>query len=215
MGKVHDSIISGTSGRTGRVVVANVNGYEISRIRPKKTSKTPSEKQVLIKDRFNKSVIFLQSYKEFAKNFFGHKVGLKSTYNAAMSNVMKAFKCDMDNLIIIPHYDEIQFAKGRGVDPLPTAISSPDPLTIQIDWINNATGTEAENDFLVVLMAEDNALSSGTIFLETSTTRDEETIQLNVLPRYQNKDLHIWIAFKDENNRFASNSVYIGQITVT
>lgn len=39
MGKVIDSIISGTSGRTGRIVIANVNGYEISRIRPKNQPK--------------------------------------------------------------------------------------------------------------------------------------------------------------------------------
>ena len=215
MGKVYDSIISGTSGRTGRIVVANVNGYEISRIRPKKSSKPSSPKQNLIKDRFNKSVIFLQSYKEYAIQFFGHKVGLKSTYNAAMASVMTAFQCDMDNLTIVPHYDEIQFSKGRGVDPLPTAISSPEPLKIQIDWENNAAGTTAEDDNLVILLAEDNALSSGSLFFQTTYKRVDETGQLTLLPRYQNKDMHVWIAFVDEDQRHASNSIYIGQITVT
>ena len=42
MGKVTDSLISGSSGRTGRVVVANVNGIEILKIRPKKSSKPSS-----------------------------------------------------------------------------------------------------------------------------------------------------------------------------
>jgi len=215
MGKVYNSIISGTSGRTGKIVVANVNGYEISRIRPKKTTKTSSPKQLLIKDRFNKSVTFLQSYKEYAIQFFGQKVGLKSTYNAAMSSVMNALKCDMENLTITPHYDEIQFSKGKGMDPLPTAISSPEPLKIQIDWENNGAGTSAENDTLVILIAEDNALNTGSLFFQTNFTRAEETAQLTLLPRYQNKDMHIWIAFVDEEQRFASNSIYIGQITVS
>lgn len=215
MGKVYDSIISGTSGRTGRIVVANINGFEISRIRPKKSSKPPTPKQNLIKDRFNKSVIFLQSYRDYAKQFFGHKVGLKSTYNAAMGNVMSAFHCDMDTLTIIPNYNQIQFSKGRGLDPYPTAISSPDPLKIQIDWENNGAGTTSENDYLVVLLAEDNDLSNGSLFLPTTITRFEETHTLTLLPRYQNKSMHIWIAFVNEDDLYASNSIYIGQITVT
>jgi len=215
MGKVRDSIISGTSGRTGRVVIANVNGYEISRIRPKKTSKPPSPKQMLIKDRFNKSVIFMQSYKEYAKQFFGVKVGLRSTYNSAMSNIMKALECDMDNLQIIPHYNQISFSKGNGLDPYPTAISSPNPLSLQIDWENNGTGTVSEEDFLVVLLAEDQELNSNTLFFQTTTTRLDQTHQITLLPRYGNKEMHVWIAFLEQNNAFASNSIYIGQIVIT
>lgn len=215
MGKVTDSIISGTTGRTGRVVIANINGQEISRIRPKKSSKPASPKQLLIKDRFNKSVNFLQSYKEYAKQFFGVKVGLRSTYNAAMSNVMKAFECDMDNLAIIPHYNRIQFSKGVGIDPFPTAISSPSALSIQIDWENNAESSTAENDYLVVLLAEDQELDSNTLFFITTTRRSDLSHQVSLLPRYQNKEMHIWIAFVDELEQYASNSIYIGQLLVT
>lgn len=215
MGKINDSIISGTSGRTGRIVVANVNGYEISRIRPKKSSKPPTPKQTLIKDRFNKSTIFMQSYREYAKKFFGHKVGLKSPYNTALSSVLSALECDMDNLTIIPHYDQIHFSKGIGLDPQPTAISSPDPLTLQIDWEDNAVGTPSENDLLVVLLAEDNQLNANTLFFMTNSTRAEETKQLSLLPRYQNKEMHIWIAFLDSDNRFASNSIYVGSQIIT
>lgn len=45
MGKITDSIISGSTGRIGRVVVANVNGQEILRMRPQKTTKPPTAKQ--------------------------------------------------------------------------------------------------------------------------------------------------------------------------
>ena len=45
MGKIYDSLLSGSSGRTGRVVIANINGHEISRIRPRKRTKTPTEIQ--------------------------------------------------------------------------------------------------------------------------------------------------------------------------
>lgn len=215
MGKINDSIISGTSGRTGRIVVANVNGYEISRIRPKKSSKPPTPKQNLVKDRFNKSILFVKSYREYAKQFYGQKLGLKSPYNAALSNVLTALECDMDTLTLIPHYDQIHFSKGNGLDPQPTAISSPAQFTIQIDWENNANGSSAEEDLLMILLAEDNQLSANTLFFSTSTTRLEETKQITLLPRYQGKDMHVWIAFLDADNRFASNSIYIGEISVS
>lgn len=215
MGKIIDSIISGTSGRTGRIVVANVNGYEISRIRPKKSLKQPSPKQMLIKDRFNKTVVFLSSYKDFAKLFFGKKVGLRSQYNAAMSSVMNALVCDMDNLTIIPNYSQIQFAKGKGIDPLPTAITSPSSLLLQIDWENNTPATPDETDYLVVLLAEDNDLNNQTLFFKTTKTRLDLTHQITLLPRYANKEMHIWIAFVNADNKYSSNSVYIGKILVT
>lgn len=215
MGKVIDSIISGTSGRTGRIVIANVNGYEISRIRPKKSTKAPSPKQALIKDRFNKAVLFIASYREYVKAFFGTKVSLRSTYNAAMSNVINAFQCDMENLEIIPNYHQIQFSKGKGIDPQPLAISSPTPLTIVIEWLDNGAGTIAETDYMVALFAEDNDLNVGTLFFQTTSIRADISHEFTLLPRYQDKELHVWIAFVNADNLFASNSAYIGKIKVS
>ena len=215
MGRITDSIISGTTGRTGRIVVANINGIEISRIRPKKTTKPPSAKQNLVKKRFNQSVIFIQSYKEYAKAFYGTRVKLRSSYNQAMSNIINALELDMDNLTIIPHYNKIQFSKGIGIKPIPTAISSPTTLKILIDWENNAPNSDAENDYLVILLAEDQELENETIFLETTAQRKDLSYEFSVLPRYQNKEMHVWIAFVNEDNLFASNSTYIGTVTVT
>lgn len=215
MGKVTDSLISGSSGRTGRVVVANVNGIEILKIRPKKSSKPSSDKQNLIKDRFNKSIFFMESYKEYAKQFFGTKKGLASRYNQAAGVVLKALECDMDNYTITPNYAKIQFSKGIGLRPQPTAISSPQALKIQIDWEDNSLGGPSQDDQLVVLVAEDQNLEAETLFYYTQTTRGEQTHQITLLPRYQNKEMHLWIAFVDTNEMYASNSIYIGSIRLT
>lgn len=215
MGKITDSIISGTSGRTGRIVVANVDGIEISRIRPKKSTKEPSPKQILVKNRFNLSINFVKSYKEFAKEFFGVRHKMKSTYNQALGNVMNALQLDMDNLTITPNYNHIQFCKGKGVKAQPTAISSPNPMAIQINWENNAIGTEAENDYLVILLAQDQELENETLFFETQMVRKDTSYELQLLPRYQNKEMHVWMAFVDQNKKYVSNSTYIGSILVS
>lgn len=215
MGRVTDSIIAGTTGRTGRVVVANIDGIEISRIRPKRTSKPISAKQNLVQQRFNQAITFISSYKEYAKRFYGTRAKMKSSYNQAMGSVMKGLTLDMDNLTIIPFYNRIQFSKGIGIKPLPMAISSPEAFKIQIDWDNNASGADAENDYLVILLAEDVELDSETIFLEPVVQRKDLTYEFSLLPRYQNKEMHVWMAFVNEDNLFASNSTYIGAVLVT
>ena len=63
MGKLSDSLLSGSSGRTGRVVVANVAGTEILRVRPRKRTSPPTPKQVLIQKRMKDAYDFILSYK--------------------------------------------------------------------------------------------------------------------------------------------------------
>ncbi|WP_177766263.1 DUF6266 family protein [Flavobacterium sp. I3-2] len=215
MGKITDSIISGSTGRIGRVVVANVNGQEILRMRPQKSTKPPTAKQNLIKDRFLKSILFVQSYKEFAKMHFGTKIGMKSCYNQATASVLKALVCDMDTLTITPNYAEIQFAKGNGLIPSPIGLASSSALTIEISWDNNAQGTPAENDTLVVLLAEDQALNNNTLFFTTNIDRSQENYELTLLSRYQGIQMHVWIAFINQEQTKTSNSVYLGTVTVT
>ena len=55
MGKIYDSLLSGTSGRTGRIVVANMFGNEFTKIRPRKRTSAPSAKQLLIYQRMRLS----------------------------------------------------------------------------------------------------------------------------------------------------------------
>ena len=92
MGKIYDSLLSGTSGRTGRIVVANMFGNEFTKIRPRKRTSAPSAKQLLIYQRMRLSAEFMQSYRPYACNHFGRRIGMKSCYNLAMTNLMMAMR---------------------------------------------------------------------------------------------------------------------------
>lgn len=105
-----------------------------------------------------------------------------------MSNVINAFQCDMENLEIIPNYHQIQFSKGKGIDPQPLAISSPTPLTIVIEWLDNGAGTIAETDYMVALFAEDNDLNVGTLFF-----KQQAFVQI------YHMNLHYYLATKTKN----------------
>ncbi|MGV0919310.1 hypothetical protein ACTS94_02810 [Empedobacter falsenii] len=55
--------MSGTRGRKGRIIVSNVDGVQISCMRPRKANRIATPKQQLVKDRFNFASRFIQGYK--------------------------------------------------------------------------------------------------------------------------------------------------------
>lgn len=64
MGKLYNSLLSVISGRTGRIVVANVYGNEITRIRSKKRTSPPSAKQLLVQNPMKRCAEFMQKMQQ-------------------------------------------------------------------------------------------------------------------------------------------------------
>ena len=211
MGKLYDSLLSGTSGRTGRIVVANVYGNEISRIRPKKRTSKPTAKQLLIQNRMKRCAEFMQSYRGYACKHFGTRSGMKSNYNLAMTNLMEHFKIDYAASTITPNYPALAFSRGNLPAPVPLALDLSSPELLEVSWQDNSAGNAGrENDFLQILIAgEDENLS---FFVENAAVRSGKSYLVNLPVNFQNKTLHVWIAFRTEDGESVSNSQYAGSI---
>ena len=143
MGKIYDSLLSGTSGRTGRIVVANMFGNEFTKIRPRKRTSAPSAKQLLIYQRMRLSAEFMQSYRPYACAHFGRRIGMKSCYNLAMTNLMTNFLIDFAAGTITPQYPAISFSKGTLLAAVPLTLSLPTPETLTVTWQDNSGGNPA------------------------------------------------------------------------
>lgn len=214
MGKVGDSLLGGTSGRTGRIVVANVYGNEITRIRPKKMSKKPTVKQELIQSRMKESATFMESYKAYACKHYGVRIGMKSCYNLAMTNLMANFEIDYTAKTITPKYPSLSFSKGSLLPPIPLALTSTAPSAIEVNWQDNSGGTpERATDLAQILFAVED--EGNTMFLENTATRSQETYTANLPATVSGKEVHVWLAFRNDEKSNVSNSVYLGTITVT
>ena len=213
MGKLNDSLLSGSTGRTGRLVVANVAGTEILRARPKKRTSAPSPKQVLIQERMKQCYNFILPYKEFASFYFGTKNGMNSCYTQAFANLLKAHKLDYANDKIIPVYSEIQFARGGLMAAVPTGLSSQAAGQITLEWFNNAAGDpERDADELQLLyLAEDEQIP---IFMENLAQRADTSVTITVPPNLQGKKLRVWIAFRAQDMIRVSISTYVGEVNV-
>lgn len=213
MGKLNDSLLSGSTGRTGRLVVANVGGVEVLRVRPKKSTKPPSTKQLLIQERMKQCYDFIIPYKAYASTFFGYKFAMRSRYNLAISNLLKAFKLQYDSNTIIRTYPEIDFSQGSLLTVIPTGLLSDNPQELKIDWRNNSGGNATrETDLLQVLVVGEE--DKRPIFLEDVAKRLVGTVSIMVPPNFSQKTVHVWLAFKAADLSSASNSVYVGTITV-
>lgn len=211
MGKLYDSLLSGTSGRTGRIVVANVFGNEYTKIRPRKRTKAPSAKQKLIQDRMVNCATFMQSYRSYACHYFGQRNGMKSSYNLAMTNLLSNFNIDYVANTITPNYPGIFFSKGNllGVIGMPLAL--PTAGTLDISWHDNSGGNILrETDLTQILIAANDDLN--TLFIENACPRSDASYQVMLPAHLQGKQLHVWMAFKNEDETNACNSLYLGSI---
>ncbi len=213
MGRINDSsILAGSTGRTGRVVVATVNGLQYSRIRPKKHTTGPTEKQALIQQRMKDTVTFMESYKQYACKYFGRRVGAKSAYNQAMANILDNLEIDFEQKTITPIYEYIAFSKGTLLPPIPTSISLSETNKLIINWEDNSAGdTERENDLLQVLLVPEGSMI--TYFAENATTRSAQTYGYSLYGPLIGKTLHVYFAFKSADQKQASTSVYAGSIS--
>ena len=213
MGKLTDSLLSGSSGRTGRLVVANVSGTEILRSRPRKRSGDPSPNQLLVQNRMIKCYDFISPYKAYAKKYFGKRVEMRSQYNQAMTNLLDAFKLDFLLHTITPVFAEIEFARGNLLAAIPTVLTAPAVGSFTVEWFDNSGGiVERETDQLQLLYYAEN--EKKPVFLENSGERNDLTYTVPVAPNLQGKTLHVWIAFRTLDLVETSTSSYVGSVVL-
>lgn len=212
MGKLYDSLLSGTSGRTGRIVVANVYGNEYTRIRPRKRTTAATSKQLLIQQRMKDTVAFMQSYRNYACQYFGQRVGVKSRYNLAMVNILDSMTIDYVAESISIIYSNVAFSRGGLLAPIPLTLTKPDPASLEITWQNNAGANPTrESDLIQILIAAEG--EPLTHFIENAAMRSATTYSVTIPVQMQGKPLHIYLAFKSTDETLASNSHYAGTIT--
>lgn len=210
--QIYDSLLSGSSGRTGRVVVANVSGTEILRARPRKSSKPATLKQVLVRQRMKLCYDFILPYKSFASLYFGIRVGMRSSYNQAITNLLQAFKIDYVAGTVTPEYSAIEFARGSLLGIVPTGLSSA-AGKITLDWYNNSGGNpDREADLLQILYCADG--DQKPVFLENMASRLETTVEITLPPSAIGKQVNVWAAFRTDDLADVSLSVYAGAVVI-
>lgn|SRR5690606_2745497 len=211
MGKITDSsILAGSKGRTGRIVVKNRKGFEFSSIRPTRHKPDTSENQLLIRNRWRDASKFMESYKEYACHYFGKWIGLKSPYNMATVNILESIHIDTTEKIVTRDFHQIAFSKGSLAGLYLKSVEKLSAQEIEVSWFDNSSGIpERQADKLQILVALEDSYES--TFIPDVANREELKCKVQIPFNYQNKVIHLYGAFKSEPDKIASNSIYLGK----
>jgi len=214
MGKVTDSVLGGTKGRTGRIVIANVNGTEISKTRPRLTDKPSTSKQTLVKSRMTIASEFVSGYKSFALKHFGQRTGLSSRYNKATGNVIKAYKLNYAANSIDRENSEILFSKGDLEGLYLNDLTASAALSFELTWDDNTDDEDAfgTDQVYVLYCAEDEHRPR---LVRNIATRADGSANVSVMRRYRGKTLDVWVCALDADGERVSLSEYAGTVTVS
>lgn len=212
MAKLINSLLSGSSGKIGQIVVVQLGDQEIIRALPKKRAGSSVE-QLLVQHRMKMVYAFLSGYGNYARKFFGQKVGVRSCYNFAMTSILKAFKLDYENNRLDPVYSEIEFSSGTLLPPVPAQLTSADPEGLTLTWVDNAAGNpERATDQLQLLYYVGGEKTP--VFLENAARRSDAVFTLALPPGLSGKTLHVWMAFRNLNQTDVSTSMYVGNVVI-
>nr|WP_317632757.1 DUF6266 family protein [uncultured Flavobacterium sp.] len=213
MATYEKGILGPFTGTVGTVVGANWRGKNVMRSRPKKTSRTPTELQLLQRDKFAAITRFLTPIRGLYNRYFGTNLGVRSRYNIATSYHIKEAITLVNDVFEIT-YNKVLISKGelQGVlDPTAVALAN---TQIKLTWADNSgQGMALPTDtLLVVIYSED--LNLFEVF-EYQATREDAEVTLSVAAYFSSLEVHCWVSFVNDDRKLSASSNYLGTVTLT
>ena len=213
MATFEKGILGGFSGKVGNVVGARWRGRNIMRSLPQRGNYTPTEEQLIQREKFKAVIDFLNPIKSVESKYFGKKQGDKSAYNLATSyHIKEALIETVDGFVI--DYPKVLIGKGdlRGLEnPILTAAAS---QVLDLTWNDNSgQGNANATDSLVVVVYAP-TLNVYQVF-DPAGTREETTVNLPLPAFMAGIEVRAWATFYDAGTKVAAISTYLGAVTVT
>ena len=212
MGTYNKGILGPFSGKVGTVVGANWRGKDVMRSLPKKTDRTPTETQLLQREKFTAVSNFLTPISNVVSLYYGSGSGELTRRNQAMSYHMKEAVTYVDpNFEIL--FDKVQISKGDLLGIQNPTASSPAAGEIKFNWEDNSGQGSAKNtDQLIVVLyspLEDIYYTNGN-----AATRDAARVTLTLPTYFAGLEVQAWITFASATGKSYATSVYLGAVTV-
>lgn len=212
MATFEKGILGGFSGKVGNVVGARWRGRNVMRSLPQRGDYTPTENQILQRERFKTVVEFLNPIKGLLSQFFGKKQGDKSPYNLATSYHLKDALIQVGNVFEID-YPKVLISKGdlRGIDsPVITPAAN---QVVNILWTDNSgQGNANALDQLVVVFFAPSLNLFQTY--ENVSAREDESAQMTLPAFFAGAEVQTWVTFVTDSGTTAATSLYLGAVTI-
>lgn len=205
-------ILGSFTGTVGTVVGASWRGKSIMRSRPKKTSRVPTETQLLQRERFSMVTRFLTPIRGLLNLYFGQNRGVRSRYNLAVSYHIREAVAQVDQAFEMI-YNKVMISKGelQGVQD-GTAVAQV-ANQIHLQWLDNSgQGMALSTDSLLVVIYTPD-LNLFEVF-EGAALREDTEATLTVESYFAGLSVHCWVSFINDDRKLAASSSYLGEITL-
>jgi hypothetical protein len=213
MATFEKGILGGFSGKVGNVVGARWRGRNIMRSLPQRGNYTPTEEQLIQREKFKAVVAFLNPIKDVESKYFGKKQGDKSSYNLATSYHLKEALIEtVDGYVI--DYPKVLIGKGdlRGLDT-PVLVAAPAQV-LDLSWTDNSGQGNADPLDTLVVVVYAPVPNLYQVF-DPAGTREEAAVNLPLPAFMSGLEVQVWATFASTTGKVAAVSTYLGAVTVT
>lgn len=200
-------------GKIGNIVGVRWRGMDVLRSAPRKTTKAPTEKQLLQRAKFSEAVRILTPLREVLMQFYGPEPAGKTRYNAALSyTVSRVVEARGENLLISPA--RIMPAKGELTALANAAASTADGLNYKVTWQDNSEfGNASPGDVLhYAVVAAD---FTGAFCRAAAAVRADGNASVAVNDFFKDKACLFYAWLVSSDGKLVSNSEYLGEFVAT
>ena len=213
MGTYNKGILGPFSGKIGTVVGATWRGKFVMRSLPTKTDRTPTEVQLLQREKFTAVSEFLTPISNVITRYYGSGSGELTRRNQAMSYHMKEAVEFVDpNFEIL--YNKVQISKGDllGIQNPVVAAQGSNELTYTWDDNSGQGAAKATDQLVVVIYAPAQNLY---YFMLNLATRTDVAGTVTLPTNFTGLEVQSWIAFAAADGKSYATSVYMGAVVVS
>ena len=203
-----NGLTGGVSGKIGNVVGVNRNGSFYFRSMPVETKDPRTEKQVTQRSKFLVTQSFLRTFSPFLRMGFRFEaVGMKSTFNAAMSVNMPHVIKDENNGFVVD-YPNVLVSKGvLGTSEITAATVAEEVFCV--NW-NDVSGDNASYNDEVMMLAY-NPEKNVAVYDLHAGKRDRLEARLALPMGWEGDSVETYIAFMSADVTQVSDSLYAGR----
>lgn len=211
MARHSKGILGDFYGKVGTVIGGNWKGVPYMRSLPRRVkNRKVSDAQIEQQARFGMGIRFIRGLSAFLKLSFVES-GQKTNKNIALSQLLaQSVGGVYPNLVI--NYSTVQVAKGSLKKADNPAVAANVAGTLDFSWTDTSglgNGVSSDVAMLVAYCPEIEEFMYST----NAGTRDQGNATLDVR-FFSGKEVHAWIAFRSAEGKQASDSSYLGTVTV-
>lgn len=207
-------ILGGFSGTIGNVVGGNWNGIDYMRSKPDKVNNPNTPAQQAQRGKFGLMMSFLKKIKPVINAGFVSGNKQRTPFNRASSyNLKNAVKGAVPDQEI--DFPALQIARGTLIPAEEASASSENPADVSFSWSDNSgMGSAAEDDEALLLLY--NVDKERALYVAgDGPLRSEESFSMTTPTSYEGDTVEAFIAFVSADGTEASDSEYLGSITIT